>query len=336
MADNIFMEDRKTEKTDPEIRKQRIKRYNHALECKKYIEDGIRAGYDYSRSHLDTSSAAEAVKKYGARTVEIVLGLTIYDKGKWDSRFSRSNVEWAAGIHGGLTEEENLTFMVRDKFLSLAPNCHSGLLEMYTTDARKAIQDELERNAALPEDKRTSSVYDFDQDNILVSGQSLELSQGESISEASHLSQKTDYTYGIYQLRDLHHGGSDEDLFMGLDFLRKKGINSPDPHKYDYVYGGRIDDLIGSHNAIQDEWMLEMIFQKLNVGEKPEGYAGRSLSVSDVVVLNQKGEKKAFYVDRFGFGELPEFVREREETISEWQEAKITEVKKSIRKRKGR
>ena len=321
------------ENVDSDIRKQRIKNYDAAIECKQYIEKSIREGYDYSRSHLDTSSAVEAVKKYGTRNVEIVLGLTIYDKSKWDGRFSRANLEWAARIHESLTDEEKLTFMVRDKYLSLAPNSHSGLLDMYTTEARNAIQNELKLNV-ISEDNKTSSAYDFDEDNILVSGQGME-QNGGSISEAILLSQKTENTYGIYQLRDLHHGGSDEDLFMGLDYLRKKGINSPDPRKYDYVYGGRIDDLLGSHNAIQDEWLLEMIFQKLNVGEKPEGYFGRSLSVSDIVVINRSGERKAYFVDRIGFKELPEFVHdhERETCIAD---SGIKATKKTAKKRKGR
>ena len=82
-------------------------------------------------------------------------------------------------------------------------------------------------------------------------------------------------------------------------------------------------------NAIQDEWLLEMIFQKLNVGEKPEGYFGRSLSVSDIVVLNQSGERKAFFVDRIGFKELPEF----ETCIAD---TGIKAAKKTAKKRKGR
>ena len=210
---------------------------------------------------------------------------------------------------------------------------HNSLADCYATLFVYNKLEEL-RDKKIEEEKKTSSVYDFDQDNILVSGQDMEQNRG-GMGEAIHLSQKAEQTYEIYQLRDLHHGGSDEELFMGLDYLRKKGINSPDPRKYDYVYGGRIDDLVGAHNAIQNEWLLEMIFQKLNVGEKPEGYFGRSLSVSDIVVLNQSGERKAYFVDRIGFKELPEFVHEheRETCIAD---TGIKAAKKTAKKRKGR
>lgn len=45
---------------------------------------------------------------------------------------------------------------------------------------------------------------------------------------------------------------------------------------------------------------LEEIFELLNVN-RPEHFCGRSLSVSDVVVL----EGKPFYCDSFGWSEIP-------------------------------
>lgn len=43
-------------------------------------------------------------------------------------------------------------------------------------------------------------------------------------------------------------------------------------------------------------------------------FKGHSLSVSDVIVLNQHGKLNAYYVDACGFKELPEFARKLEKS----------------------
>ena len=50
----------------------------------------------------------------------------------------------------------------------------------------------------------------------------------------------------------------------------------------------------------------------MNIGEKPDGYTGHSLSMSDVIVTNIDGEEKAYYCDDVGFTEMPEYFREKE------------------------
>ena len=55
---------------------------------------------------------------------------------------------------------------------------------------------------------------------------------------------------------------------------------------------------------------LETIYERFNI-HRPEDFTGHSLSVSDVVVLESETEKKAFYVDSFGFSELKDFFVER-------------------------
>ena len=52
--------------------------------------------------------------------------------------------------------------------------------------------------------------------------------------------------------------------------------------------------------------------------DPPADYKSHSLSVSDVVIMNQNGEMRAYFVDRFGFQELPDFVEERKR-YSEWK-----------------
>ena len=54
---------------------------------------------------------------------------------------------------------------------------------------------------------------------------------------------------------------------------------------------------------------LEDIYTKFNI-DHPEDFKGHSLSVSDVVVLHQRGKDTAHYCDSFGFQQVTEFLRE--------------------------
>ena len=80
-----------------------------------------------------------------------------------------------------------------------------------------------------------------------------------------------------------------------------KENQKPDIANYDLAYQGNIADITKSDDATVQ---LETLFNKFNV-DRPEDFKGRSLSVSDVVVLHDK----AYYVDRIGFKSLPEFLK---------------------------
>lgn len=89
--------------------------------------------------------------------------------------------------------------------------------------------------------------------------------------------------YSIYQL-DL--SDSTDDLrFMSLDWLEKKGL-PVDRDNYQMVYAAELSP--GE--------TLEDIYTRFNI-DHPEDFKGHSLSVSDVVVLHEKGSDTAYYVD---------------------------------------
>ena len=81
-----------------------------------------------------------------------------------------------------------------------------------------------------------------------------------------------------------------------MKFYRFDENNIPDKSVYNVVFDGELQT---SNAGVQDR--LEDIFCTLNVGKKPEGYRGHSLSVSDVVELD--GE--FWYVDSIGFRKMP-------------------------------
>lgn len=101
--------------------------------------------------------------------------------------------------------------------------------------------------------------------------------------------------FGIYQItdRDPEH----DYRFMGLDFVQKKGVTVSRAN-YDLIYAA----------PLTNKDTLEAIFERFNI-QRPADFTGHSLSVSDVVVLNDGSTVKAYYVDSIGFAELPEFSR---------------------------
>lgn len=84
-------------------------------------------------------------------------------------------------------------------------------------------------------------------------------------------------------------------LYMDLDWLRRKGIKVSRAN-YAQVY--RV--------SCRDEVCLEDIFFAFNRDERPLDYTGRSISLSDVVVVENNGSKTAFYCDRIGWKDVSE------------------------------
>lgn len=96
--------------------------------------------------------------------------------------------------------------------------------------------------------------------------------------------------------------------FRNYDVWDRKEI-SPRKEDYDEVYRYRIKESEFEHGTAA---VLEEIYQKFNI-ERPEDFTGHSLSVSDVVEIRHRGKSEAHFVDSFGFKELPDFAKEREE-----------------------
>lgn len=138
----------------------------------------------------------------------------------------------------------------------------------------------------------------------------VEESEGEPAEKASALIERLDAAvkeqtllsgrekqFGIYQItaRDPEH----DYRFMNLDFVKRHGmeVNRAD---YELVYTA----------PLTEKDTLEAIYERFNI-QRPDDFTGHSLSVSDVVVLNDGDSVKACYVDSIGFAELPDFFKER-------------------------
>lgn len=111
-------------------------------------------------------------------------------------------------------------------------------------------------------------------------------------------------SFGIYQIN--REGAGREYLFEGTKLLQKMNhkVNGAD---YDLIYVSNLSKT----ETLSEVETLDMIFERFNLA-LPDDYKGHSLSVSDVILMNQDGKKKAWYVDSVGFTELPDFIQERQ------------------------
>ena len=123
--------------------------------------------------------------------------------------------------------------------------------------------------------------------------QKVEAPAAEPTSEVAEHQDLPQRQYSIYQLKrsDNLHGIR----FESYDYLQKNGIKC-DIRNYDLVYSGHM----------RPKETLENLFYTFNM-ERPEDFKGHSLSVSDVIVVKERGKCTAHYVDSFGFKQLDSF-----------------------------
>lgn len=107
--------------------------------------------------------------------------------------------------------------------------------------------------------------------------------------------------YAIYHVDEGTPGK--QHLFMNMAMVKEDGITI-DAANYKCVYSGRLHE-----NEKLDD--LYAIFND----NPPADYKAHSMSVSDVIITNREGNMQAYYVDRFGFAELPDFAVQREKIL---------------------
>ena len=108
--------------------------------------------------------------------------------------------------------------------------------------------------------------------------------------------------YKIYQLKK---GPKNHAIrFEGFTNAERYG-EAAKPENYELVYSGSLDDF-------EDSNKLEAIYTKFNI-DRPEDFKGHSLSVSDIIVMNDE----AHYVDSFGFVDVSDkFLGKEKEPIN--------------------
>ena len=108
---------------------------------------------------------------------------------------------------------------------------------------------------------------------------------------------------GVDQIKDDSPG--ENYAFMNMRFIESHGMQIK-KEDYKLVYVG---ELLGNMS-------LEDIFERFNI-DRPEEFRGHSLSVSDIVVLNDGEKVTAHFVDSISFEQLDSFLNLEEQVLSE-------------------
>lgn len=124
----------------------------------------------------------------------------------------------------------------------------------------------------------------------------MERQEHQEEREQAFLSYEGD-CFAIYQVRE---DTADRIRFMGLDWLKEKGI-PVERANYDLIYTG---ELTATGDTGQ---RLESLYEQFNI-HHPADYHSPSLSVSDIIAVKQSGVLSCHYCDRIGFQEIPGFL----------------------------
>ena len=126
--------------------------------------------------------------------------------------------------------------------------------------------------------------------------------QIQSLKEANLLL-GTRQTFGIYQIKDDSPG--ENYAFMNMSFIESHGMQIK-KEDYKLVYVG---EFLGNMS-------LDDIFERFNI-DRPKDFRGHSLSVSDIIVLNDGEKVTAHFVDSISFEQLDSFLNLEEQVFSE-------------------
>ena len=107
--------------------------------------------------------------------------------------------------------------------------------------------------------------------------------------------------YAIYHVDEDTPGK--QHLFMNMAMVKEDGITI-DAENYKCVYSGRL----------HENEKLDDLYAMFN-DNPPADYKAHSMSVSDVIITNRGGDMQAYYVDQFGYEELPDFAAQREKIL---------------------
>ena len=111
-----------------------------------------------------------------------------------------------------------------------------------------------------------------------------------------------------YEIYQIPVGSENRDKkFMTIDEVTKR-FNEISREDYAMVYT----------SPLKEGDTLDSLYEKFNI-DPPTDYSGHSLSVSDVVVMHQDHQDKAYYVDSMGFKEIP--FQQGEPYVPGWDKA---------------
>ena len=129
--------------------------------------------------------------------------------------------------------------------------------------------------------------------------------------ESTPIVQDKDSTYEIYQIP------STEDCAPYLFLTYAEAKDKLSAKDYVCVYTAPLEPGV----------LLDDIYDQHNRDDRPAAQTMRSLSMSDVIAVFGKSNTQAFYVDRTGYKEVPEFAK-----MLDWLKKKAVQKNQTIQK----
>lgn len=114
--------------------------------------------------------------------------------------------------------------------------------------------------------------------------------------------ESTGNAYEIFQLKQT---SETRDLrFASISQLQRMGV-SVVCGNYQPVYAGAVPGYVQPHPFE----ILDVLYQKFNL-DHLDDFTGHSLSIGDMVALKLDNRVTCYYVDSFGFREIPDFLKD--------------------------
>lgn len=160
------------------------------------------------------------------------------------------------------------------------------------------------QSISLPNGLKIEQDLDFPENITLREACKLEFNEVPELFKAKMIN------YSIYQLND-----KESNRFLRFEPIErlKNGIDDIKAENYENVYEGKYADIDMQDNE-KVVSAVENIFMKFNSDElMPSDFKGHSLSVSDIVVFENEGFSKAYYIDKIGIKEIPSFPEQLKE-----------------------
>lgn len=162
------------------------------------------------------------------------------------------------------------------------------------------------QSLSLPNGLKIEQDLDFPKNITLREACKLEFNEVPDLFKAKMIN------YSIYQLNN-----KESNRFLRFEPIKrlKNGIDDIKAENYEKVYEGKYADIDMQDNE-KVVSAVENIFMKFNSDElMPSDFKGHSLSVSDIIVFENEGFSKAYYIDRIGIKEIPSFVKQLNDEV---------------------
>ena len=256
-----------------------------------YLPDSPTESSSWSSYHdgIDSPSAEEVLRSFAAMHPQYAEEILNQKKEPVETEVTKRT--WRLVEDDTITEEYDYEWNDRTKVHATIVDHHDGTYSLFFD--REDGSTQLRGPLYSVESAQNLIVQDANANHVRVPIEEAVPSIGRFFTEKRRPIGPGEL--GIYQLK--------EDVpnyrylaYVPLILLDKYG-DAVDPANYECIYVGE---------KLPEE-TLEGLFLRFNDG-KVEGFKGHSLSVSDVVVVFEADEERAFYVDSFGFEELPGFL----------------------------